>query len=129
LFRQNKRGAASDKYVAVDWDEAFREIGAELKQLAPPSVDADGRYRLMTLRSNDQFNTTIYGYHVRFPGVKGTRDVLFLNSSDIARDGPHEGQIVALESDAADGNPRSQRVDRHALQHPRGVSRCLLARM
>ena len=30
--------AATDKYVAVGWDEAFREIGAELKQLAPPSV-------------------------------------------------------------------------------------------
>ncbi len=32
---------------------------------------------LMTLRSNDQFNTTVYGYHVRFPGVTGTRDISF----------------------------------------------------
>lgn len=68
--------------------------------------DAEGRYRLMTLRSNDQFNTTIYGYHDRFRGVKGTRDVLFMNAADIARDGLHEGQIVALESDAADGKTR-----------------------
>ncbi|AYJ86809.1 formate dehydrogenase [Sphingomonas paeninsulae] len=68
--------------------------------------DADGRYRLMTLRSNDQFNTTIYGYHDRFRGVKGTRDVLFMNSADIARDGLHEGQIVALESDVGDGITR-----------------------
>jgi molybdopterin-dependent oxidoreductase alpha subunit len=68
--------------------------------------DAAGRYRLMTLRSNDQFNTTIYGYHDRFRGVKGTRDVLFMNSADIARDGLHEGQIVALESDAGDGKTR-----------------------
>jgi molybdopterin-dependent oxidoreductase alpha subunit len=68
--------------------------------------DAEGRYRLMTLRSNDQFNTTIYGYHDRFRGVKGTRDVLFMNERDIARSGLSEGQIVALESDAEDGKLR-----------------------
>jgi molybdopterin-dependent oxidoreductase alpha subunit len=65
--------------------------------------DADGRYRLMTLRSNDQFNTTIYGYHDRFRGVKGTRDVLFMHPEDIAAAGLSDGQIVALESDAGDG--------------------------
>lgn len=60
----------------------------------------------MTLRSNDQFNTTIYGYHDRFRGVKGTRDVLFMNEKDIAKAGLAEGQIVALESDAQDGKQR-----------------------
>ena len=65
--------------------------------------EADGRYRLMTLRSNDQFNTTIYGYHDRFRGVKGTRDVLFMHVADIAAAGLAENQIVALESDAGDG--------------------------
>lgn len=69
-------------------------------------ADAEGRYRLMTLRSNDQFNTTIYGYHDRFRGVKGTRDVLFMNREDIADAGLREGQIVALEGDAADGKMR-----------------------
>ena len=68
--------------------------------------DIVGRYRLMTLRSNDQFNTTIYGYHDRFRGVKNTRDVLFMNEKDIASAGLHEGQIVALESDARDGKVR-----------------------
>ncbi|MFV0623341.1 FdhF/YdeP family oxidoreductase [Sphingomonas sp. ac-8] len=69
-------------------------------------ADADGRFRLMTLRSNDQFNTTIYGYHDRFRGVKGTRDVLFINQADMAKAGVEEGQIVALESDAGDGTTR-----------------------
>ena len=68
--------------------------------------DADGRFRLMTLRSNDQFNTTIYGYHDRFRGVKGTRDILFMHADDIAEAGLSEGQIVALESDAGDGQQR-----------------------
>ncbi len=68
--------------------------------------DAAGRYRLMTLRSNDQFNTTVYGYHDRFRGVKGTRDVLFMHADDIAAAGLTEHQVVALESDAGDGIAR-----------------------
>ena len=68
--------------------------------------DAAGRFRLMTLRSNDQFNTTIYGYHDRFRGVKGTRDILFINEADMAEAGLAQGQIVALEGDAGDGQVR-----------------------
>jgi molybdopterin-dependent oxidoreductase alpha subunit len=66
-------------------------------------ADAPGRYRLITLRSNDQFNTTIYGYSDRFRGVEGTRDVLLMNPDEIARAGLSAGQVVALVSDAQDG--------------------------
>ena len=62
--------------------------------------------RLITLRSNDQFNTTVYGYHDRFRGVEGTRDVLFLNGEDMARFGIADGSTVALETVADDGVPR-----------------------
>jgi anaerobic selenocysteine-containing dehydrogenase len=68
--------------------------------------DEDGRFRLVTLRSNDQFNTTIYGYHDRFRGIQGTRDVLLVHEADIAAAGLSVGQIVALESDAGDGKRR-----------------------
>ena len=68
--------------------------------------DVPGRFRLITLRSNDQFNTTIYGYHDRFRGVKGTRDVLFINQADMLEAGLSEGQTIALESDAEDGRSR-----------------------
>ncbi len=71
-------------------------------------ADAPGRFRLMTLRSNDQFNTTIYGYHDRFRGIKGTRDVLLINEDDMAEAGLKNGQIVALESDAEDGISRKR---------------------
>ena len=67
---------------------------------------AAGRFRLVTLRSNDQFNTTIYGYHDRFRGIKGTRDVLLINQTDMLENDLREGQIVALESDADDGQRR-----------------------
>jgi molybdopterin-dependent oxidoreductase alpha subunit len=68
--------------------------------------EAEGRFRLITLRSNDQFNTTIYGYDDRFRGVKGTRDALFVNPQDMEAAGLVDGQIIALESDAGDGQPR-----------------------
>ncbi|TVV70880.1 FdhF/YdeP family oxidoreductase [Sphingomonas solaris] len=69
-------------------------------------ADAEGRYRLITVRSNDQFNTTVYGYDDRFRGIKGTRMVVLMNRADIARAGLTDGQIVTLESDAGDGRTR-----------------------
>src|SRR5438477_12962655 len=47
--------------------------------------DAPGRYRLVTLRSNDQFNTTIYGFSDRLRGIEGTRQVLLINPKEIER--------------------------------------------
>jgi molybdopterin-dependent oxidoreductase alpha subunit len=68
--------------------------------------EAPGRYRLITLRSNDQFNTTIYGYSDRLRGVEGTRDVLLISPDDMQKAGLAEGQMVSLVSDAEDGVAR-----------------------
>jgi molybdopterin-dependent oxidoreductase alpha subunit len=68
--------------------------------------DAPGRYRLITMRSNDQFNTTIYGLSDRLRGIEGTRDVLLMNPQDIVRAGLRDGQRVTLVSDAGDGTDR-----------------------
>jgi anaerobic selenocysteine-containing dehydrogenase len=62
--------------------------------------------RLITLRSNDQFNTTIYGYHDRFRGIQGTRMVVLMNRNDIARLALEEGEIVSLRTAANDGHVR-----------------------
>jgi anaerobic selenocysteine-containing dehydrogenase len=69
-------------------------------------LDAQGRFRLVTLRSNDQFNTTVYGYDDRFRGIKGTRMVAMMNRDDIAAYGLKDGDTIALESDAEDGVSR-----------------------
>lgn len=66
-------------------------------------VDAPGRFRLITLRSNDQFNTTIYGFSDRLRGLEHSRDVLLINPDDMKRLELAEGDIVALTSDADDG--------------------------
>ncbi|GGO90940.1 hypothetical protein GCM10011329_04460 [Stakelama pacifica] len=62
-----------------------------------------GRYRLITMRSNDQFNTTIYGYSDRMRGIEGTRDVLLISPEEMDAAGLKEGQVVSLVSDADDG--------------------------
>ncbi|MBB3917306.1 molybdopterin-dependent oxidoreductase alpha subunit [Rhizobium fabae] len=58
---------------------------------------------LTTLRSNDQFNTTIYGYSDRFRGVEGTRKILFVNPEDIVRLGFEDGDRVDVTT-AIDAN-------------------------
>jgi molybdopterin-dependent oxidoreductase alpha subunit len=62
--------------------------------------------RLITLRSNDQFNTTVYGYSDRFRGINGTRMVVMMNTLDMERLDIQNGEIVAMEAEANDGVPR-----------------------
>jgi anaerobic selenocysteine-containing dehydrogenase len=68
--------------------------------------DAPDRFHLITMRSNDQFNTTIYGFSDRLRGIEGTRNVLLINPADMARQGLTEGEIVSLVSDAGDDTMR-----------------------
>jgi anaerobic selenocysteine-containing dehydrogenase len=68
--------------------------------------EADGWFRLITLRSNDQFNTTIYGFSDRMRGIEGTRDVLLINPQEIKRLGLEAGQEITLASDAGDEHER-----------------------
>lgn len=68
--------------------------------------DRPGRYRLVTLRSNDQFNTTIYGYSDRFRGIEGTRAVLLMNPADIDAVGLQADETVRLVTDLDDGQYR-----------------------
>jgi molybdopterin-dependent oxidoreductase alpha subunit len=63
--------------------------------------------RLMTIRSDDQFNTSIYTFNDRFRGVYGTRMVLLINPADLARLGFTEGDLVTATTAASDGVARS----------------------
>jgi molybdopterin-dependent oxidoreductase alpha subunit len=77
------------------------------KQLdVDPDMPTDRRgdvLRLITLRSNDQFNTTIYGYDDRFRGIRGTRLVLLMNRGDIEKLGLSEGDRVTACTHTTDG--------------------------
>jgi molybdopterin-dependent oxidoreductase alpha subunit len=62
------------------------------------SFGQDGVLQLVTFRSNDQFNTTVYGFDDRFRGVKGTRMVVFMNPADIEALGFHADEFVDLRT-------------------------------
>ena len=59
---------------------------------------AQDHYVLMTLRSHDQYNTTIYGLHDRYRGVHGRRRVLFMNANDMTERGWKSRQRVSITS-------------------------------
>ncbi|HUS11825.1 MAG TPA: FdhF/YdeP family oxidoreductase [Pyrinomonadaceae bacterium] len=66
---------------------------------ALPHHDLDpDQYLMMTIRSHDQFNTSIYGLDDRYRGVYNGRRVVFLNSADISEAGLKEGDRVDLIS-------------------------------
>ncbi|CAM4307734.1 Formate dehydrogenase H [Mycobacterium basiliense] len=67
-----------------------------------------GRLILQTLRSHDQYNTTIYGLDDRYRGVKGGRRVVFVNASDIEALGLKAGARVDLVSEWNDADGRLQ---------------------
>lgn len=59
---------------------------------------AKGNSVLMTIRSHDQYNTTIYGLSDRYRGVKGNRRIIFMNALEMAERGWKTRQIVNLTS-------------------------------
>ncbi|MPY11951.1 FdhF/YdeP family oxidoreductase [Arthrobacter bussei] len=70
-----------------------------------PKVPA-GRLVLQTLRSHDQYNTTIYGKDDRYRGIHDGRRVVFLSPQDIAEAGLDDGDMVHLVSEWSDGVER-----------------------
>ena len=65
---------------------------------------------LTTIRSHDQYNTTIYGLNDRYRGVSGRRDVIFMHPNDLAARGLMHGDridVVATGANAADGRKRA----------------------
>ncbi|MGB3484944.1 MAG: FdhF/YdeP family oxidoreductase [Mycobacterium sp.] len=73
----------------------------------------EGRLILQTMRSHDQYNTTIYGLDDRYRGVKGGRRVVFCHPDDIAAAGFADGDRVDLVSEwvLADGTVEERRAD------------------
>lgn len=71
-----------------------------------PQLDVEVPFTLQTLRSHDQYNTTIYGLDDRYRGVYGQREVLFINQQDMERMGFAAGDNVEIETLWNDGITR-----------------------
>jgi molybdopterin-dependent oxidoreductase alpha subunit len=75
----------------------------------PEHVLADGQLLLMTVRSHDQFNTTIYSENDRYRGISHGRRVVFLNQEDMNRLGLQRDQWVDLLSHFESETRRAER--------------------
>ena len=70
--------------------------------LVAPGLDEDPLIKnpdalvLTTIRSHDQYNTTVYGLDDRYRGVFGRRDVIFMNKDDLARRGLKDGDRIDI---------------------------------
>ena len=82
-----------------------------------------GQFILMTLRSHDQFNTTIFGLDDRYRGIRGTRRILMMHPDDISEQGFVPHQVVEIQS-AVDAPPEMRRFRLHPHDIPR---RCVAA--
>jgi molybdopterin-dependent oxidoreductase alpha subunit len=61
------------------------------------SLAAD-EFLLMTIRSHDQFNTTVSGHDDRYRGIHGGRQILFMNANDMIEQGFSDGQSITLSN-------------------------------
>lgn len=96
---------------------------AEFRPTPTPDIRLrDGELRLMTIRSHDQYNTTVYGRNDRYRGIANRRNVLFMNGDDMdARHLMPGDEVVVTSTDDA-GIVRTQkdlRVVRYDI--PRGA--------
>jgi molybdopterin-dependent oxidoreductase alpha subunit len=64
----------------------------------PDNPLKEDEYMMMTIRSHDQYNTTIYGLDDRYRGIYNERRVVLMNKEDMKKDGLKKGQVVHLTS-------------------------------
>jgi molybdopterin-dependent oxidoreductase alpha subunit len=70
----------------------------------PPTKSGD-ILKLATMRSHDQYNTTVYGLDDRYRGVFGRRDVVFISEEDLAERNLEHGDVIIVETALATETP------------------------
>jgi molybdopterin-dependent oxidoreductase alpha subunit len=88
---------------------------------ALPSRDlAPGQLLMMTIRSHDQYNTTVYGLDDRYRGIRGGRRVVFLSAADAGERNLREGDVVDITSHFSDGERTAKGFTIAPYDIPRG---------
>jgi oxidoreductase alpha (molybdopterin) subunit len=80
----------------------------------------EGYLLLNTVRSQGQFNTTVYDYDDRYRGIKGGRHVVMVNEADLAANGLRDGDMVDVISNSASGERRAKSFRAVAYPTPAG---------
>ena len=81
----------------LEFDTPSGKAAFSMNPLPDVSVKSN-EYVLMTMRSHDQYNTTIYGLHDRYRGIHGNRRVVLMNSLDMAENGLKTRDVIHLSS-------------------------------
>jgi molybdopterin-dependent oxidoreductase alpha subunit len=103
-FNDRARGPDGFQLSNAARDRSFIAGRAHFTISTPPDLSLPpGRLRMMTIRSHDQYNTTIYGLDDRYRGIRNERRVVFMNAEDIAALGLVDRQVVDLVSEWHDG--------------------------
>lgn len=68
-----------------------------------PRCDEAGALILATIRSHDQYNTTLYTLDDRYRGITGRRDILFMHEADLLARGLQHGDVVDVATICSDG--------------------------
>jgi molybdopterin-dependent oxidoreductase alpha subunit len=108
------RNLASERIWATASGRAEFRVHA-LPVRAPLAADV---LMLSTIRSHDQYNTTIYGLDDRYRGIKGHRRVVFINELDLRRLGLAAGEWVDITGVPGEGDAPGHRVVQRFLLVP-----------
>ncbi len=81
-----------------------------------------GNFIMMTIRSHDQYNTTIYGLDDRYRGIKNERRVVFMNADDMAVLGLKEGDLVDLNGEYNGVHRKAEKFHALPFNIPQGCT-------
>ncbi|MCJ7857872.1 FdhF/YdeP family oxidoreductase [Corynebacterium kalidii] len=96
---------------------------AHLTVNAPDTVQlGEGELMMNTVRSHDQYNSTIYGMDDRYRGVRNGRRVVFVHPDDCREQGLKDGDMVDIVSDWSDGERRAP--DFRVVEYPHSRGGC-----
>lgn len=115
-------GAIELPHAVRDKREFRNSVGKGLftvHAIEPHGIPA-GHYLMMTIRSHDQFNTTVYSQEDRYRGISGSRMVVFMNPADMKASKLHAGANVVIKSHFRDEERCMEGFDVVPYQIPRG---------
>lgn len=93
-----------------------------VSSLDPIHLEA-GQFLMMTLRSHDQYNTTIYGYDDRYRGIFRGRRVVLVNPDDMHQHGWKAGDRLDITSHFCNGTTQERRIARCFVAVPYEIPR------
>ena len=102
--------SAKDREWKTDSGKAnfmVHDLPEALPREAAQNETAEKVFTLTTFRSHDQYNTTVYDLNDRYRGIKGDRDIFFINPDDRENLGLPPGAVVSAHGVYADGRERS----------------------